>query len=215
MFTCKVPDEAGIRHLASIEHKLFEGISLSTDRLQKIYEFCPEMFCVLENDDGSVVGYSTIFTMLPDDAQRLISGDLAEPDLAPELLIAPKDENFSKSHGYIGSVVITGEFNIITRSVLLASLLSWRMKQMTRLALRRFPVFMISASEQGSQLVRFVGARTLKDGAERRDGNAIYGRTITPSFLNHANRALQRCLSSGFVKMDFAGCHEIIRPTGK
>lgn len=214
MFTCKVPDEAGIRHLATIEQQLFNGIALSAEGILKIYDFCPEMFCVIENDDGNIVGYSSIFTMLPDEALRFIAGDFSEPDLVPELLISPEHENFSKTHAYVGSVVIIGDFNIITRSVLLASLLSWRMKQMTRLALRRLPVFMISASEQGSQLVRFVGARTLKDAAERRDGNAIYGRTITPSFLAHANKALQRCLSSGFVKMDFAGCHEVTPPTG-
>jgi hypothetical protein len=208
MFTCKVPDEVGIRRLTKIERQLFEGISLSTERLFEIHNFCPEMFCVIENEDTNIVGYSTIFTMAPDQALHFISGKISEPDLSPELLITPSDKNFSETHAYIGSVVVTGDFNVITRSVLLASLLSWRMTQMTRLALRRLPVFMISASENGSQLVRFVGARVLKEAAEREDGSAVYGRTITPSFMKRANKALHRCLSSGFVKMDFSGCSQ-------
>jgi hypothetical protein len=214
MFTCKVPDKVGILRLANIEHKLFEGISLSPDRLQAIHEFCPEMFCVIENDDNDVVGYSSVFTMMPEQALRFISGEISEPDLSPELLTPPSAANFNKTHAYVASVVVVGDFNVITRSVLLASLLSWRMTQMTRLELRRVPVFMISASEHGSQLVRFVGARILREAADRGGGNAIYGRTITPSFMNHANKALQRCLSSGFVKMDFAGCSEVAQPTG-
>ncbi|QGM44668.1 hypothetical protein [Methylocystis heyeri] len=206
MFTCKVPDEAGIRRLTKIEHHLFDGVSLSKERIREIHEFCPEMFCVIENEDANIVGYSTIFTMAPEQALHFISGSISEPDLSPELLITPSDDNFSKTHAYIGSVVVTGDFNVITRSVLLSSLLSWRMTQMTRLALRRLPVFMIAASENGSQLIRFVGARILKEAAEREDGAPVYGRTITPSFMNRANKALQRCLSSGFVKMDYSGC---------
>ncbi len=208
MFTCKVPTANDIHGLIAIEHRLFEGISLSERRILEVHEFCPEFFCVLRDDNANIVGYSSVFTMKPEEASRFIAGELSEPDLAPDLLLTPSDANFCTTHAYVGSVVIDGDFNILTRSALLASLLSWRMTQMTRLALRRLPVFMMSASEQGSQLVRFIGARTIADGAERGDGMAIYGRTITPGFLNRANKALRRCLSSGFVKMDFANCHE-------
>lgn len=209
MFVCDVPrSRSDFLKINDMENSLFEGMALSREGALAIFDFCPEVYSALYGEMGEIVGYSSVFLMRQEYASQFISGALAEPDLTPDMLYPLSDPRYRTGHAYVGSVVVKDGFSMVTRSILLASLLSWRMTQMTRLALPRLPVFMIAVSEQGEQMVRFVGAKRLNDGAGRKDGKAVYGRTITPGFMARANASLHRCVSAGLVQMEFDNCYK-------
>lgn len=209
MFVCDVPrSKSDFLKIADMENELFDGMALSPDNSLAIFDFCPEVYSAIYGELGEIVGYSSVFLMRQEYAFQFISGELTEPDLTPNMLFSLSDPDFRTGHAYVGSVVVKDGFSMVTRSILLASLLSWRMTQMTRLALPRLPVFMIAVSDQGEQMVRFVGAKRLNDGARRKDGKAVYGRTITPGFMARANASLHRCMSAGLVQMEFDNCYK-------
>jgi hypothetical protein len=208
-FLCEVPRNASdMMNIATLERELFGGMALSVESALNLYEFCPEIYSALYCEGNTIAGYSSVFPMKAEYAEEFIAGRLTEPELQPHMLLPPSAPDFQRSRAYVGSVVVRDDYGLVTRSILLAGLLSWRMTQMTHLSLRRMPVFMMAVSEQGSQMVRFVGAKKLNDGAIRKDGKAIYGRTVTPGFLTRANASLQRCMSAGLVQMRFDNCHK-------
>lgn len=210
MFVCDVPrSQEDFSDIIKMERNLFGDLALREKDAIEIFEFCPEFYSALYDTDGSIAGYSSIFPMKEAYASEFINGALSEPELKPYMLTAAASLDMEKSLAYVSSVVVSDKFGAITRSILLASLLSWRMTQMSRLALRRIPVFMIAVSDQGDQMVRFAGAKKLRDGAARKDGKTVFGRTITPGFLARANSSLQRCMAAGLVQMNFQNCHEV------
>jgi hypothetical protein len=212
MFVCDVPRSTDdFLEIMKTEHRLFGEMALSEADAMNIFDFCPEIYSAIYNDSQTIVGYSSIFPMQEQYASDFISGSIGEPDLKPHMLVKSNSEYINTSLAYIGSVVVLEQYGAITRSILLASLLSWRMTQMSRLALRRMPVFMIAVSDQGDQMVRFVGARKLNDGSKRKDGKSVFGRSITPGFMARANNSLQRCMAAGLVQMKFDNCHEAVR----
>lgn len=184
MFVCNVrKDRTEFVEIVRMENKLFGDLALRERDALDIFELCPECYSALYDSEGIIDGYSAVFPMKATYASAFINGSLSEPEIRPGMLARPDTPEFSESHCYISSVVVSDRLGAITRSMLLTSLLSWRMSQMSRLSLRRIPIFMITASEQGDQMVGFSGAKMLRDGSTRRDGKAVFGRSKTPGFM--------------------------------
>jgi hypothetical protein len=57
-------------------------------------------------------------------------------------------------------------------------------------------------AEQGERMIRYVGAKQLNDGINRKDGLPVYGRVVTPGFLSRAAATMERCLNSRVVQMN-------------
>jgi hypothetical protein len=210
MFVCDVPRSlADFLSLMSTERRLFGELALSDENAKRIFDFCPEFYSAIYDDTGAIIAYSSAFPLRSEHASDLISGAMTEPDLEPDMLISAEG-SIEKSKVYIGSVVVSDRFNPFTRSILLSSLLSWRVTQMTQLAVSRLSVFMVTVSEEGDRMVHFVGAKKLNDGAKRKDGKSVYGRTITPGFIARASRSLERCANGRFVEMRFERCHKVL-----
>ncbi|MGC1860806.1 MAG: hypothetical protein WA733_06685, partial [Methylocystis sp.] len=167
---------------------MFGELALSDENAKRIFDFCPEFYSAIYDDTGAIIAYSSAFPLKSEHASDLISGAMTEPDLEPDMLISAEG-SIEKSKVYIGSVVVSDRFDPFTRSILLSSLLSWRVTQMTQLAVSRLSVFMLTVSEEGDRMVHFVGAKKLNDGAKRKDGKSVYGRTITPGFIARASRS--------------------------
>lgn len=87
------------------------------------------------------------------------------------------------------------------KSVLLASMFSWRAQQLHHVSINRLSVMMTAATKQGERLIRRMGARQLNAVANRKDGYAVYGRAITPRFLRRATATIEKCLNSNVVQM--------------
>ena len=105
---------------------------------------------------------------------------------------------------YVGSVVVGHQYDGLTKATLLASLLSWRSRQLRDAAIKRLSIIMVGVSDQGDRLIRYVGAKKLRDGFERKDGYPIYGRKVTRGFLLRATNSIERCINSRMVVMDYS-----------
>ena len=207
MFHCGVPKlSSDINRILEIEHKKFGDLAIAEATALRIYNFCPELFCSIYDDGGSIVAYSTAFPMKKDYANFVISGEITESDITPEMMIRT-DGLMSESNTYVGSVVVEDSSNPITRSVLLSGLLTWRMRQIENIGIKSLPVFMVAASHEGDKIIRFIGAKKINDGSKRKDLKAVYARRITPGFMNRASKTLDRCIKDSLLKMNYDNCY--------
>jgi len=203
MFVCGVPKDSGeFSRLLCVERRLFGDLSLSSAMADSIFRFRPEIYSAILGQGESVAAYTSAFPLKPEWADAFIAGDVTEPDLTPGMLLGRHD-CLEGARVYIGSVVIDSACNPLMKSTLLASLVAWRVRQMRAASVKRLSVMMTAVTKRGERMIRSVGARQLNDGANRKDGHAIYGREITPGFLGRVTAAMERCLNSGLVQMDF------------
>jgi hypothetical protein len=202
MFVCGIPkDSDEFSRVLTVEQKLFGGLSIPSTVAHEFFKFRPEIFTAVAIRGGTVAAYSSAYPLQRRWAQALIAGDITEPELTPEMLLRRQDCH-EDSHVYIGSVVIDGGHDPLTKTILLSSLLSWRAQQMRDASIKRLSVVMTGVTKQGERLIHYVGAKQLNDGANRRDGYPIYGRKITPGFLHRATTVIERCLNSQIVEMN-------------
>ena len=187
--------------VACVERNLFGSLSISESVAHEIFRVRPEIFSAITGPGSSVAAYSTIYPLKPHWAKALIAGDIAEPDLKADMLLARHDSHHDACI-YIGSVVVDGNFDPLTKSILLSSILSWRTQQLRDASIRRLSVVMTGVSKKGERLIRYLGAKQLNDGTSRKDGYAIYGRTVSQGFLARATSTIERCLNNRTVKMD-------------
>jgi hypothetical protein len=203
MLVCSVPrDSAEFSRVFSIEQKLFGELALPRSVAERIFKLCPEIWAAVFGPDDTVVAYSTAYPLKRKWADAFIAGDITEPDLTPEMM-SEQQGMLESSCIYIGSVVVNGEYNVLMKATLLASLFSWRVQQMQTTSAKRLSVIMTPVTEEGRRMAQTVGAKELNCGANRKDGHPVYGREITPGFLYQATAAMERCLNSGVVKMNF------------
>jgi len=204
MFVCGVPqDAAAFGRLLDVEQALFGKLSIPTAMAREFFNVSPEIFSAITGPDAAVAAYSSAFPLQPRWARALIAGDIIESELTPDMLLDRRDSH-ENGNVYIGSVVVGSGYDGLTRSSLLASLLTWRIKQLREYSIRRVSVMMTGVSKQGEQLIRYTGARKLNDGANRKDGYSIYGRSVSQGFLQRATVALERCFNGGLIKMNSA-----------
>jgi hypothetical protein len=202
MFVCGVPkDSSEFARVLKVEQGLFGDLSLPPSMAHQMFDFRPEIYAAVVGPDDSVAAYSSIYPLKKKWADAFVAGDVTEPDLTTDMLLTRQDCH-ERSSIYIGSVVVGGNYDPITKSVLLASMFSWRVQQLHHVAVGRLSVMMTAVTKQGERMIRKFGAKQLNGGARRRDGYAVYGREITPRFLYRATLVMEKCLNSGMVEMD-------------
>jgi hypothetical protein len=201
MFVCGVPkDSSEFARVLKVEQGLFGDNSLPPAMAHQIFEFRPEIYAAVLGPDDSVAAYSSIFPLRKDCADAFIAGDVTEPELTTSMLLTRQDCHESVNI-YIGTVAVDDNFDPIMKSVLLASMFSWRAQQLHHASIKRLSVMMTAATKQGERLIRRMGAKQLNASANRKDGYAVYGRAITPRFLLRATATIGKCLNSGVVSM--------------
>ena len=205
MFVCGIPKDAdAFSRVFAMEQSLFGALSVPAPVAREIYDIRPEAFCsIIDDKDSSVAAYSIAYPLQAWSAQRLIDGEISEPDLRPDMLLRYQDAH-DDAYIYVGSVVVAQQYDGLTKANLLASLLSWRSRQLRDAAIKRLSIVMVGVSDQGERLIRYVGAKKLREGFERKDGYPVYGRKITRGFLLRATNSLERCINSRIVAMDYS-----------
>jgi hypothetical protein len=201
MFVCGVPRSSSeFSRVLKVEQGLFGDLSVPTDVAHQIFESRPEIYAAVIGPDEAVAAYSSAYPLQKKWADALVAGDITEPELTSAMLLTRQDCHEASSI-YVGSVVVGDGYDPIMKSVLLASLFSWRVRQMQHISINRLSFIMTAVTKQGERMIRKLGARQLNAGANRKDGYAIYGRVVTPRFLFRATAAMERCLNSGIVQM--------------
>lgn len=201
MFYCGVPrNTAEFSRVWAVEQRLFGDLSVPAHIAREVYRQRPELFLAIFCARSTVAGYTVGYPLQSRWAQALIAGEITEPDLTADMLLTHQDSHEGASV-YVGSVVISDQYDAMTRASLMAALVSWRARQMREASIRRMSLIMTGVSKQGEKLIRYVNAKRLNSAENRRDGLAIYGRTITPGFLNRATFAIERCFNSRSVEM--------------
>jgi len=203
MFVCGVPrNSAEFQCYLNLEHSLFGRLSVPTETAQTFFRLRPEIYQVVIAPGDVVAAYSSAYPLQPKWAQALIAGEIAEPDLTPSMLLR-RDESLEGSTFYIGSVVVANGYDRLTKLKLLASLISWRARQFEAACINRLRVILTPVTEEGERMARQGGARLLNDGTGRKDGYPVCGRDITRGFLTGVATALERCLDSSIVEMNY------------
>jgi hypothetical protein len=201
MFYCGVPRNAAeFSRIWAVEQDIFGDLSVPTQVAREIYRQRPELFLAIFCRQSTVAAYTVGYPLQPRWAKALIAGDITEPELMPDMLLSHHDSH-EGAQVYIGSVVIDEQHDTITRASLMAAMVSWRARQMREASIRRMSLLMSGVSKQGDKMIRYVNAKKLNSAENRKDGLAIYGRTITPGFLNRATTAIERCFNSRSVEM--------------
>jgi hypothetical protein len=166
-----------------------------------MFEFRPEIYAAVIGPDENVAAYSSIYPLKKEWADAFTAGDVTEPELTTDMMLQRQDCH-ERVTIYIGSLVVGDNYDPITKSLLLASMFSWRVQQLRHASVNRLSVIMTAATKQGERLIRKVRAKELNSSANRKDGYAVYGREVTPRFLYRATAAMAICLNSGIVRMD-------------
>ena len=201
MFYCGVPRNAAeFSRVWNIEQQEFGELSVPAPVAREMFRQRAEMFLAIFCAKSTVAAYSAAYPLKPRWAQALIAGEITEPELTPDMLL-DRYEPHDGASIYVGSVLIAEHYDALTRASLLAALVSWRARQMREGSVRRMSVMMTAVSKQGEKMIRYVKAKELNSAENRKDGYAIYGRTITPRFLSRATIAIERCLNGRSVEM--------------
>jgi hypothetical protein len=201
MFICGAPkDSAEFSRVWEVEQKLFGTLSVRPSVAHEIYKARPELFAAIFSQDQTAAAYSVVYPLRPRYAQALIDGDISEPDITPDMLLTYEDSH-EDACIYVGSVVVDESYDSLTRASLLAGLVSWRAAQMRRASIKRVSLIMTGVSKSGEKLIRYVGAKQLKDAESRSDGYAMWGRSITPGYLYRITVMVERYFNGRIVKM--------------
>jgi Domain of unknown function (DUF4118) len=202
MFVCGVPrDSDEFFRVLSVEQELFGDLSVPPAIALEIFKSRPEIYTAIVGQNDTVAAYSSAYPLKREWAEAFVAGDITEPELTPSMLLGRSD-SLEGSCVYIGSVVVVGQNHPFTKATLLASLLSWRVQQLKAASVKRLSVFMTPVAEQGERMIRFIGAKQLNEGMNRKDGYPVYGRVITPGFLSRATATMERCLNNSTVQMN-------------
>ncbi len=201
MFICGTPkDSAEFSRIWEVEQKLFGNLSVRSDVAVAIYKARPELFAAIFSQSQTVAAYSVVYPLQAQYAQALIEGEITEPDITLDMLLTYQDSH-EDACVYVGSVVVDDSYDPLTRASLLAGLVSWRAAQMRRAAVKRVSLVMTGVSKSGEKLIRYIGAKQLKDADSRGDGYAMWGRSITPGYLYRITVLVERYFNGRVVKM--------------
>jgi hypothetical protein len=110
-------------------------------------------------------------------------------------------ETLDGSSIYVGSIVVSSNYDPFSKSVFLANLLGWRAQQLQDASVKRITALMTPVTKQGQRLVRYIGAERM--GAETDvNGHGIYGRKISPGFLYRITSSMEKLLGNSMVKLN-------------
>ena len=180
------------------------------ERASQLFAFRPEIYSIIVDRQGALAAYSSFFPLKRDYANAFIAGDLTEPELQPSMMLA-REDFYYEAYFYVGSVVVVGERDPLTKAALPASLGAWRIQQMQASAMRRLTVIMLAATQKGHALIRFARAKPLASMASRKDGMTLYRRRASMGFVHRAASMLGRLINGSLVHMDLNFSPEISR----
>lgn len=202
MFVCGVPK--GIDEFAfafSEAEGQFGKLSLSLEAAKEIFAIRPDIFLAITAPDGTVAAFSSAYPLKSEWAQSMIAGDTVEPDLAPDKLLATSAQH-DRGYVYVGTVMVSSIYDPFTKSILLASLLSWRARQLNDLAVNRMTAIMTPVTKEGKRLVQYIGAKRL-GGKTDVNNHEIYGREISPDLIYRMTSSMERLLNKSLVSMNY------------
>lgn len=201
MFVCGVPRNlAEFSDAFSVGENQFGELSVSLSMAEKLFVFRPEIYLAVIAPNGAVAAYSSAYPLKEQWADALVAGDIAEPDLTPDMLLGRQDA-LDGSSIYIGSIVVSSNYDPFSKSVFLASLLAWRAQQLQNASVKRINAIMTPVTKQGQRLVRYIGAERLGEETDA-NGHGIYGRKISPGFLYRITSSMEKLLGNSMVKLD-------------
>jgi hypothetical protein len=192
MFVCTVPrnlEEFGRLH--DIEQRLFGDLALPLDVACDIFETRPEIFNAVVDRDGTVVAYTSAFTLRPQWGTALTCGEITGAELRPSMIYKRHDCHIDL-HLFIGSVVVDPKYDPIQKCILLSSLLWFRVHQLRSTSVQRLSAIMTTASGQGERIARRLGAKKLTDRSKCRDGLDVFGCDISLDLLARAFGVMER-----------------------
>ena len=201
MFVCGVPKNiAEFSGVFNVSEDQFGELSISLNMAKRIFAFRPEIYSAIMTRNGTPAAYSSAYPLKEEWANAFAVGDIAEPDLTPDMLLSREDA-LNGASVYIGTVVVAGNFDPFTKSVLLASLFSWRARQMQDASVKRITAIMTPVTKHGQRLARYIGAERL---GARTDvnGYAIYSRKLSPGFLYRITSSMEKLLSNSMVRLN-------------
>jgi len=203
MFVCCVPrSSAEFLRVLSLEQSLFGHLSVPPETAKNFFRVRPEIYQAVIGPAETLAAYSSVYPLKPHWAQAFIAGEIGEPELEPHMLLE-RDESLEGATLYVGSVVVADHYNAATKSLLVASLIAWRAKQLDVAALRRFSVIATPLTAHGHRLLRHGGATLLADGSSRRDGCSVYGREITHGYHSRVLAGVEKLLNGSVVEMKY------------
>jgi hypothetical protein len=203
MFVCCVPrSSAEFSRVLDYEQTLFGRLSVPPEMAKIFFRLRPEIYQAVIAPDGALAAYSTVFPLRPACAEAFIAGEVTEPELTPEMTIE-RHESHEGATLYIGSVVVAEQYDQITKSMLLAALLSWRIKQLEAASVSRLSVILTPATKHGERMARAGGAKLLNAGINRKDGFSVCGREVTHGYLTRVAAGIERCLNGSLIEMRY------------
>jgi len=201
MFVCGVPTNlAAFFRVFDAAERHFGKLSMSSETATEIFAFRPEIYLAITTSNGAVAAYSSAYPIKKEWAAAYIAGDIAEPDLAPDMLLGRQDA-LDGTTVCFGHVLVCDSYDPFTRSILLASLFSWRAQQLQYLSVRRITAIMTPITKHGERLVHYAGAKRLGTSSDT-NGYGIYGRNISPGFLYRMTSSMERYTGNPIVKMN-------------
>ena len=203
MFVCCVPrGSAEFLRVLSLEQNLFGRFCMPPETAKQFFQIRPEIYQAVIGSAGNVAAYSSVYPLKPCWATAFIAGEIGEPELEPHMLLE-RDESLEDATLYVGSVVVADGLNPVTKSLLIASSIAWRARQLDVAALKRFFVIATPVTEHGQRLLRHGGAALLADGSTRKDGCSVYGREITHSYHSRLLGAVEPLLNNSIIEMKY------------
>jgi len=201
MFVCGVPRNlAEFSDAFNVGETQFGELSVSLSMAKTIFAFRPEIYLAITAPNGAVAGYSSTYPLKERWANALVAGDIAEPDLTPDMLLC-REDGLDGASIYIGSIVVSSNYDPFSKSVFLANLLAWRALQLQDASVKRITAIMTPVTKQGQRLVRYIGAERLGTKTDV-NGHGIYGRKMSPGFLYRITSSVEKLLSNSMVKLD-------------
>lgn len=201
MFVCGAPTNlAAFSRVFDAAEDHFGKLSTSRETATKIFAFRPEIYLAIIASNGTVAAYASAYPLKKEWAAAFIAGDIAEPDLTPDMLLSRQDA-LDGTTVCVGHILVCNRYDPFTKSILLASLFSWRAQQLQYLTVRRITAIMTPITKHGERLVRYAGAKRLGTDTDM-NGYGIYGRDISPGFLYRMTSSMERFIGNPIVKMN-------------
>ena len=211
VFVCAVPNDASeLGKMCDLERRLFGNLAFPFHAACNFFAKRPEIFNFVRDRHGDVVAYTSVFPLRPQWSKALICGDITEAELNADMIFGRNDRH-DGLQVYVSSVVVDPKFDPILKSILIAGLMSFRIRQLRNASMQRVSAIMTIATSRGERLARRLGAKRLNGGASRKDGLDVFGCDVTSNLLYQEVIGAVKRFSFGkdaMLHFDFSSCGE-------
>ncbi|MBM3602931.1 MAG: hypothetical protein FJX22_04035 [Alphaproteobacteria bacterium] len=173
-----VQSDADQRRVHEIAQDNFGANTFPLEHIGQWHQNYPEgrrLLCAGE----LVVGYVSIWPIVPDQAQQFCQGELMESQLTPMSIQQVRQQG--ATHWYIGAVVIESSLRKPIKGNPIGFLLAMALNSWAETSGVQYPVTVFSPaySPEGERLLRRFGFDLVRNGNEMPDGDPLYQRTAT------------------------------------